>query len=155
MAVSIWHGGHPTSVTGMADDREKPPRRVFVRDLEILASVGIFEVEVRYEQRIIVALEVDVIDSYDGVSERIGDVYDYGKLVRDTEILCQSRHFKLIETLAEAIAGQCLADTRVLAVAVQIEKPDIMTNCRAVGIEIRRSRREGPQVQCGGGASDA
>lgn len=108
----------------------------------------------RYEQRI-VALEVDVIDSYSGVSERIGDVYDYGKLVRDTEILCQSRHFKLIETLAEAIAGQCLADTRVLAVAVQIEKPDIMTNCRAVGIEIRRSRREGTQIQCGGGASDA
>ncbi len=124
----------------MGDVRAKPPRRVFVRDLEILASVGIFEVEVRYEQRIIVGLEVDVIDSYDGVSERIGDVYDYGKLVRDTEMLCQSRHFKLIETLAEAIASQCLADARVLAVAVRIEKPDIMTNCRAVGIEIKRGR---------------
>lgn len=124
----------------MGDNRTKPPRRVFVRDLEILASVGIFEVEVRYEQRIIVALEVDVIDTYDGVSERIGDVYDYGKLVRDTEMLCQSRHFKLIETLAEAIANQCLADARVLAVAVRIEKPDIMTNCRAVGIEIKRGR---------------
>jgi dihydroneopterin aldolase len=118
----------------------KPPRRVFVRDLEILASVGIFEVEVRYEQRIIVGLEVDVIDTYDGTSERISDVYDYGRLVRDTEMLCQSRHFKLLETLAEAIAKQCLADVRVLGVAVRIEKPDIMTNCRAVGIEIKRTR---------------
>lgn len=127
----------------MVDDRTKPPRHVFVRDLEILASVGIFEVEVRYEQRIIVGLEVDVIDTYDGTSERIGDVYDYGKLVRDTEVLCQSRHFKLLETLAEAIAAQVLADVRVLSVAVRIEKPDIMANCRAVGIEIKRTAIRG------------
>ena len=113
---------------------------MFVRDLEILASVGIFEMEMRYEQRIIVGLELDVADTYDGTSERIGDVFDYGRMVRDTELLCQSRHFKLIETLAEAIAQQCLADPRVLMAAVRIEKPDIMTNCKAVGIEIRRTR---------------
>ncbi len=103
-----------------------------------MASVGIFEVELRYEQRIIVGLEIDVDDTYDGKSERIGDVFDYGRVVRDTELLCQSRHFKLIETLAEAIGAQCLSDPRVRAVLVRIEKPDIMPNCRMVGIEIRR-----------------
>ena len=118
----------------------RPPRRVFVRDLEIMASVGIFEVELRYEQRIIVSLELDVLDAYDGVSERIGDVFDYSRVVRDTELLCQSRHFKLIETLAEAISRQCLADPRVLAVAVRVEKPDIIPSCRTVGIEIRRTK---------------
>ncbi len=115
-------------------------RRVFVRDLEILASVGIFEVEMRYEQRIIVGIELDVLDTYDGISERIADVFDYSRVVRDTEMLCQSRHFKLIETLADAIAKQCLADPRVHAVSVRIEKPDIMPNCKTVGIEIKRSR---------------
>jgi 7,8-dihydroneopterin aldolase/epimerase/oxygenase len=117
-----------------------PLRRVFVRDQEILASVGIFEVEMRYEQRIIVGIELDVLDTYDGVSERIGDVFDYSRVVRDTEMLCQSRHFKLIETLADAISKQCLADPRVHAVSVRIEKPDIMPNCKSVGIEIRRTR---------------
>ena len=121
---------------------QRPPRRVFVRDLEILASVGIFEIELRYEQRIVVGLELDVMDTYDGVSERIGDVFDYGRVVRDTELLCQSRHFKLIETLAEAIGKQCLSDPRVLAVAVRIEKPDIMPNCKSVGIEIKRVKAE-------------
>ena len=118
----------------------KPPRRVFVRNLEIMASVGIFEVEIRYEQRIIVGIELDVRDTYDGVSERIGDVFDYSRVVRDTEELCQSRHFKLIETLAEGICAQCLSDPRVLTATVQIEKPDIMANCKSVGIEIRRDR---------------
>jgi 7,8-dihydroneopterin aldolase/epimerase/oxygenase len=119
---------------------ERPPRRVFVRDLEVMASVGIFEVEHRYEQRIILSLELDVIDSYDGTSERIGDVLDYGRIVRETELLVQSRHFKLIETLAERVAQQCLDDARVLAVAVRVEKPDIIPACRSVGIEIKRAR---------------
>jgi 7,8-dihydroneopterin aldolase/epimerase/oxygenase len=120
----------------------RSPRRVFVRDLEIMASVGIFEVEQRYEQRIVVSIELDVADTYDGVSERIADVLDYSGVVNETEMLCQSTHFKLIETLAERIATQCLADARVLVATVRIEKPDIIPGCRVVGIEIRRHRSE-------------
>jgi 7,8-dihydroneopterin aldolase/epimerase/oxygenase len=56
------------------------------------------------------------------------------------EQLVQGTHFKLIETLAERIAAQCLADARVLSVMVTIEKPDIMPGCRSVGIEINRRR---------------
>jgi 7,8-dihydroneopterin aldolase/epimerase/oxygenase len=120
----------------------RSPRRVFVRDMEIMASVGIFEVEQRYEQRIILSLDLDVTDTYDGVSERITDVLDYSRVVRDAELLVQSSHFKLIETLAERIAAQCLTDHRVLAAIVRIEKPDIIPGCRSVGIEIRRQRSE-------------
>jgi 7,8-dihydroneopterin aldolase/epimerase/oxygenase len=115
-------------------------RRVFVRDMEIMASVGIFEVEKRYEQRIVVSIDLDVVDTYDGVSEQITDVLDYSRVVHGVEQLVQSTHFKLIETLAERIAAQCLVDARVMAVLVRIEKPDIMPGCRSVGIEIKRHR---------------
>ncbi len=126
----------PQSLTASA----RTPRRVFVRDMEIMASVGIFEVEKRYEQRIVVSINLDVVDGYDGVSEQITDVLDYSRVVHGVEQLVQSTHFKLIETLAERIAVQCLADGRVLAVMVRIEKPDIMPGCRSVGIEITRGR---------------
>jgi 7,8-dihydroneopterin aldolase/epimerase/oxygenase len=115
-------------------------RRVFVRDMEIMASVGIFEVEKRYEQRIVVSIDLDALDTYNGVSEQITDVLDYSRVVHGVEQLVQGTHFKLIETLAERIAAQCLADVRVLAVKVRIEKPDIMPGCRSVGIEIKRHR---------------
>lgn len=118
----------------------KPPRRVLVRDLEIMASVGLFEVEHRYEQRIIVNLDLRVRDDYDGTSERIADVVDYGALVANVERVVTSRHFKLVETLAETIAADCLADSRVLSATVRIEKPDILPACKAVGIEIERSQ---------------
>ena len=38
----------------------RSPRRVFVRDLEIVASVGVLEHEKRYEQRIIVSADLAV-----------------------------------------------------------------------------------------------
>jgi len=115
-------------------------RHVFVRELEIVASVGLLEYEKRYEQRIIVSVDLAVRDDYDGASDRLADVLDYGKVVDDIARLVQSEHVNLIETLAERIARQCLADQRVESVRVRIEKPDVLPSCRSVGIEIERCR---------------
>lgn len=113
---------------------------MFVRDLEIVASVGVLEREKRYEQRIIVSAELMVRDDYDGVSDRLGDVLDYSQVVDGIARLVQGDHVNLIETLAERIASQCMADRRVESVRVRIEKPDVMEQCRSVGIEIERRR---------------
>jgi dihydroneopterin aldolase len=118
-------------------------RHVFVRDLEIVASVGLLEYEKRYEQRILVSVDLAVRDDYDGVSDRLGDVLDYGKVVDDIARLVESEHVNLIETLAERIARQCLADERVERVRVRIEKPEVLPSCRSVGIEIERWRGGG------------
>src|SRR6185295_16082462 len=88
-------------------------RRVFVRDLEIVASVGVFEREKRYEQRIVISADLFVRDDYDGVSDRVADVVDYGRVVDAIARLAQSEHVNLLETLAERIADQCLTDHRV------------------------------------------
>lgn len=118
-------------------------RQVFVHDLEIVASVGLLEHEKRYEQRIIVSADLAVRDDYDGVSDRLAHVLDYGKVVDDIVRLVQSEHVNLIETLAERIAAQCLGDERVVSVRVRIEKPEVLPSCRSVGIEIKRGRGEG------------
>lgn len=124
---------------GSAQD-ERPSRRVFVRDLEIVASVGVHEHEKRYEQRIFISADLAVRDDYDGVSDRLEDVLDYSTLVDGIARLVQSEHVNLIETLAERIARHCLEDARVERVRVRIEKPDAMPLCRTVGIEIERGR---------------
>ena len=124
---------------GSANDARRS-RRVFVRDLEIVASVGVHEHEKRYEQRIFISADLAVRDDYDGVSDRLEDVLDYSTLVDGIARLVQSEHVNLIETLAERIARHCLQDARVESVRVRIEKPDAMPLCRTVGIEIERRR---------------
>jgi 7,8-dihydroneopterin aldolase/epimerase/oxygenase len=115
-------------------------RRVFVRDFEIIASVGVFEHEKRYEQRILLSADLAVRDDYDGVSDRLEDVLDYSTLVEGIALLVQQEHVNLLETLAERIARHCLADQRVESVKVRIEKPDALPMCRSVGVEIERGR---------------
>jgi dihydroneopterin aldolase len=115
-------------------------RRVFVHDLEVVASVGVYEHEKRYEQRVLISADLWVRDDYDGRSDRLADVLDYGKMVDDIVVLVQSEHVNLIETLAERIARQCLADDRVATVRVRIEKPDVARSFKSVGIEIERGR---------------
>lgn len=114
-------------------------RRVFIHRLELMASVGIFEVEKRYEQRILVSVDLDVRDDYDGISDRLDDVVDYGHVIDDVRRIVAERHFHLIETLAERIAEACLGDRRVTWVRVAVEKPDVVPGCAAVGIAIERT----------------
>ena len=122
--------------------RGRPPRRVFVRDLELMARVGIYEVEKRYVQRIVVSVDLTVFDDYDGVSDRLEDVVDYGRIVGAIRSIVDSEHFHLIETLAERIAAASLEDKRILGALVTVEKPDILPGCRSVGIAIERRRRD-------------
>jgi 7,8-dihydroneopterin aldolase/epimerase/oxygenase len=117
-----------------------PTRRVFVRDLELMARVGIYEVEKRYVQRIVVSVDLVVRDDYDGRSDRLEDVVDYGQVVAAIRAIVDAQHFHLIETLAERVAAASLEDRRVLAASVTIEKPDILPGCRSVGVTIERRR---------------
>jgi dihydroneopterin aldolase len=119
---------------------DKPLRRVFVRDLELMASVGVFEMEKRYEQRLVVSLDLWVIDDYDGRSDALSAVLDYGAVVANVRAIVETGHTNLIETLAERIATAALADPRVVRTMVRLEKPDIVPGCRSVGIEITRGR---------------
>lgn len=118
-------------------------RRIFIRDLELIGSVGVYEHEHRYEQRIVISLELLVDDAYDGVSDRVSAIYDYDLAIQAIKGTVNSGHFNLIETLAERIAQVCLADKRVVAARVRVEKPDLLPACRGVGVEIWRVQSTG------------
>jgi 7,8-dihydroneopterin aldolase/epimerase/oxygenase len=115
-------------------------RRVFVNDLELVARVGVYEHEKRSMQPVVVSLELDVRDAYDGRSDRLSDVYDYDIAIRTVRNAVLRGHCNLIETLAEQIAAACLEDPIVLTVRVRIAKPDVLPACGEVGIEIERRR---------------
>ena len=115
-------------------------RKVFVNDLEVVASIGVYEHEHRYLQRALVTLTLWVRDSYDGTSDSIRDVYDYDEAVRAVRETLDEGHTHLIETAAHRIASRCLENPDVAVVRVLIEKPDVLPGCRSVGIEIERRR---------------
>ncbi len=115
-------------------------RRVFIEQLELMGSIGVYEHEHRDRQPVIVSVSLQVLDNYDGVSDKLADVYDYDSAVRAIRQTVRAGHFNLIETLAEHIANEILSDSNVICVRVRIEKPAVLTACRSLGIEIEREK---------------
>jgi len=115
-------------------------RHVLVRRLELNTMIGVHDEEKRAPQRVWVSLDLSVPEPGPSLSDRLEDVIDYGEIVRRTERIVQSGHVNLVETLAERVAAACFADPRVASVRVRIEKPDVIANAKAVGVEIVRTR---------------
>ena len=115
-------------------------RHVFVRDLDLMALIGIYDHEKVNAQRIIVNVDLSVQEVEGPMSDEIDHVVSYEIVVKKIEAIVAAGHVNLVETLAEKFAESCLKDKRVLAARVRIEKPDIIPNARSVGVEIERSR---------------
>jgi 7,8-dihydroneopterin aldolase/epimerase/oxygenase len=115
-------------------------RHVFVRDLECMALIGIYDHEKEKAQRIIVNIDLSVQESDVPMDDDISHVVSYEIIAKKVESILAEGHINLVETLCEKIAQSCLKDKRVLAARVRVEKPDIIPNARSVGVEIERGR---------------
>jgi len=115
-------------------------RHVFVRDLNLMALIGIHDAEKIKPQRIIVNIDLSVQETEGPMADDISHVVSYEIVVKKVEAIVAAGHVNLVETLAEKFAEACLKDKRVVAARVRLEKPDIIPNARSVGVEIERGR---------------
>ncbi|HUN52530.1 MAG TPA: dihydroneopterin aldolase [Candidatus Sulfotelmatobacter sp.] len=134
---------HPEG-RGIADAARRR-RHVFVRDLELEAAIGVWRHEHGRRQRVRINLDAAVAEGETPPADELTDVVCYQRMIDAAKDIVGQAHVKLAETLAERIAAACLADPRVLAIRVRVEKPDAVEEAASVGIEIERlQRRHGP-----------
>jgi dihydroneopterin aldolase len=114
------------------------PYRIFIRDLEMIASVGVHQFEKIKPQRIRVSIDLIVGPRGPDATDTVDTVLSYENVVKAVRAIVATGHFHLIETLAERIAAECLNHYTVVSAKVKIEKPDIFPDAATVGIEIER-----------------
>ena len=117
---------------------DRPGYRMFLRDLEMIASVGVHPHEKVRPQRIRVSIELRVRPRNPGSLDTLESVLSYDDVANAIRAIVAQGHVHLIETLAERIAQSCLSHPEVGWVQVRIEKPDIFPDIATVGIEIER-----------------
>ena len=118
-----------------------PGLKVVVRGLIAEARIGVSEEERGRPQRLRLDLELEVAPPDDlgpGFSDDLAEVFDYGALRDRLHSLCRKNDAKLLETLADRIARDCLEDPRVRRARVRIEKPDIFDEVEGIGVEVER-----------------
>jgi len=124
-------------------------RHVFLRDMTLLASVGVHAFEHEARQRIRLNIDLAVLDEGAGPlgrplslpapgKDELSRVVDYEAVATRVRAIVTAGHVRLVETLAERIAEACLADDRVRLVRVRVEKLDIFPDTASVGVEIER-----------------
>ncbi len=117
-------------------------RHVFLRDMLLMASIGVHPHEHGGPQRVRVNVDMAVRDwlVQDGAADRLDDVVDYERVADAVRAIVAAGHVRLVETMAERIARACLEDARVLRAWVRVEKLDVFADAASVGVEIERGR---------------
>ncbi len=111
--------------------------RIFVKELELQMSIGIYEAEKQTKQRVLVSAFLD-IETNSANSDDIKDTVSYEDVVNTIKTLAAARRYNLVESFAEEIAAACLKDKRVATIELEIIKPDIFKDAAGVGIRIIR-----------------
>jgi len=121
-------------------DAAKAIRHVFIRNLELLAQIGIHGHEKGTLQPIRINVDLAVEDNV-LLEDRLDQVVDYGAITRKIRGLVGKGHVNLAETLAERIAALCLEDARVKTSRVRVEKLHALPGAEAAGVEIERIQK--------------
>ena len=114
-------------------------RHVFIRNLELLAHIGVYAREEGRRQPVRINVDLATDDMADA-QDMLENVVDYHTIEKRIRAIIAEGHVKLAETLAERIAAACLEDRRVACVRVRVEKLHALPGAEAVGVEIERAR---------------
>lgn len=114
---------------------------IFLRDLRIRTIVGIWEWERRLPQVVSIDLDMATDIRRAAGTDQIGDTLDYKAVSRRIKAFVAESHFKLIETMAEQIAGIIISEFGVPWVRVAVHKPWAIRGSRDVGVAIERGAR--------------
>lgn len=113
---------------------------IFLRELKVDTLIGVYEWEKRVPQTLQIDLEIGLPSSRACQTDDLNDALNYADIVRDIQSALTSRHFNLLEALAEAIAQILLDDFKAPWVRVSVAKLQAIRGSRMVGISIERGQ---------------
>lgn len=95
---------------------------IFVRDFVVDCNVGVYAEEQGVTQKVRFTVEARLTKDVFTVDDRMADVPSYADIIDIIVALARGGHINLVETFAERIAERVLADERITAVRVTLEK---------------------------------
>lgn len=112
---------------------------IFIHHLEVETIIGVYKHERTTKQPIIIDLEIQYDTTQARFSDELRYTLDYHQLTLDLHEFIRNSSFKLIESLAHAIADRILKNQKIKKLALTLSKPQALEQARNVGIKICRS----------------
>ena len=112
--------------------------KVFIKNLEVETVIGIYDWEREVRQLISISLVMDFDLTKAAKTDKIEDSLNYKKISKRIIKLVETLKSKLIENLAQKIAGTILNEFPVSSIVITVEKPGALSGSRSVGVTIKR-----------------
>lgn len=123
-----------------------PADRIVLRGIGAVGCHGVLDFEQARAQPFEVDLEIEMDLAGAAATDDLARTADYGAVVRSVVTLVESESFRLLETLAEALATRVLEVSAADAVTVEVRKtrPPVPHQLDSAGVRIHRSRGPAP-----------
>ena len=108
-----------------------------ISDLEVFFRVGVPQEERAKPQRLLISIDMELELNAAGKSDDISQTIDYYAVVQRIRALGEGREWKLIEALAEEIAGIGIEDFGAEAAVVEVKK-FIIPQAQSVSVTVYR-----------------
>jgi dihydroneopterin aldolase len=113
------------------------PDRILIQALELSSRIGVPAEERTAPQRLTANIVLEPIRDFRALEDRIENTVDYFTLSEFVKKLTSTGERRLIETLAEEIATELLAQFPLRAVEIELRKY-ILPDTEFVAVQIRR-----------------
>ncbi len=121
--------------------------KLILRELHFIARHGVLPIETENSQHFSATLELELPLAPAGETDRLDRTVDYCAVQRVVRGIIEGSHKKLIETLAENVAGELLKQFPLLtAVTVEILKPRPPVDFQFAGVAVRIRRERAAQA---------
>ena len=114
---------------------------IFISDLRIDAVIGIYDWERQIKQTVCIDLELACDCKKAAATDSVEDTLNYKQVSKLLKEFVGESDFKLVETLAERIAGLIIEEFGVAWLRLKVNKLGALRGAQGVGVLIERGEK--------------
>jgi dihydroneopterin aldolase len=121
-------------------DRNQPADTVFLYELQVETTIGIWDWERKIRQLVSIDLDMGADIKSAAKKDSVDSTLNYKAVAKRVQQFVSESEFRLVETLAEKIAELVLEEFEVPWIQVRVSKPRAINGANDVGVQIYRTK---------------
>ena len=114
--------------------------KIYIEDLRVKATIGIFDWEKKIKQEVSISYEIPHDNKKAASEDIIEATTDYKTITKAIIAFVEGNKFELVETFAEKIAEMVIKDFKVEEIRLRVSKPGALRFSKDVGVIIERNK---------------
>ncbi|MBJ7223671.1 MULTISPECIES: bifunctional dihydroneopterin aldolase/7,8-dihydroneopterin epimerase [unclassified Brenneria] len=114
---------------------------VFIEELSVITTIGVYDWEQTIGQKLVFDIEMGWDNRQAAASDDVNDCLSYADVSEAVITLVAGQRFALVERVAEDVAQMLMQRFPIPWLRIKVSKPGAVAQARQVGVVIERGTR--------------